>query len=187
MNVEAIAQALRCALDSETHVNLPGLGTFRRAGAAYEFLPETKPRVFIAYAVEDLQLARRLGESLITRGCAPWIDKDQLMPGQDWPRAIESSIRSADAFVACFTRRSILKRGQFQCELRYAIDCARQVPLDQEFLIPARLERCTLPRQIADSVQYVDLFPGWERGVKRIARSVHRAARWRKRVEFTPA
>ena len=85
-------------------------------------------------------------------------------------RAIDVS----DAFVACFSPRSILKRGQFQSELRYALDCARKRPLQESveaaFVIPLRFEECAVPRRISDQVQYVDLFPHWDHGVRRIAR-----------------
>jgi hypothetical protein len=142
----------------------------------YAFAPQTQPRVFVAYATEDLHYARKLVEALRAGGCSPWLDKDQLLPGQNWPRAIQRAIETADAFVACFSPRSISKHGQFQAELRYALDCARRVPLDHVFLIPVRLERCVIPRQISDQVQYVDFFPDWERGVKRLLRSIPRTA-----------
>jgi len=85
--------------------------------------------------------------------------------------------------VACFSSRSIVKRGQFQSELRYALDCARRAPLETGFLIPVRFERCDVPRRISDDIQYVDLFPDWERGMKKVLRAIRRAARARPRPE----
>ncbi|MGD1097620.1 MAG: hypothetical protein ABSB35_37245, partial [Bryobacteraceae bacterium] len=64
-----------------------------------------------------------------------------------------------------------------QSELRYALHCARQVPLDSSFLIPVRLESCVVPRRIANHVEYVDLFPDWERGVKRVLRAIRTSVR----------
>lgn len=173
---DAVANIVRQALESGQTVEIEGLGAFHRAGEAFEFLPETSPRVFIAYATEDLTQARRLCEALRAEGFSPWLDKDQLMPGQNWPRAIERAIERSDAFVACFSPRSIAKRGQFQCELRFALDCARKRPLEETFLIPVRFAGCSVPRRIADQVQYVDLFPDWEKGVRRIANAIRRAA-----------
>ena len=72
-----------------------------------------------------------------------------------------------------------MKRGQFQSELRYALDCARRAPLESVFLIPVRFERCSIPRRISDNIQYVDLFADWDRGMKRLVRAIHRAARTR--------
>ena len=58
------------------------------------------------------------------------------------------------------------KRGGFQAEIRYALDCARQLPLDQIFVVPVRLDVCAVPRAIQREYQYVDLAPDWERGVR---------------------
>jgi hypothetical protein len=176
-NSQQILTILRRSLQRGHAVEIDGLGTFRvdRTGA-YEFLPEARPMVFVAYAVEDLSVVRRLCESLARAGCNPWLDKEKLLPGQNWPRAIQRAIEISDVFVACFSSRSVTKRGQFQSELRYALDCARRRPLDEVFVVPVRLEPCELPAQIQREVQYSDLFPDWERGVKRVVRSVRRAA-----------
>jgi hypothetical protein len=174
---EKIVQVLRRSLERGRSVEVDGLGVFRADSKhGYRFVPEARPRVFIAYVQEDLFLARKLCDALKASGCAPWLDKDQLLAGQNWPRAIERAIGISDAFVACFSRRSVVKRGQFQCELRYALDCARRRPLDTLFLIPLRFEPCEVPRRITDQTQYVDMFPDWERGMKRLVRSVLKAA-----------
>jgi len=175
---DRILEIVRRSLDCGQTVEIEGLGTFRPAAdGGYVFAPQTQPVVFIAYVLEDLGPARRLCEGLRSEGCSPWLDKDKLLPGQNWPRSIERAIEISDAFVACFSPRSISKRGYFQSELRYAFDCTRRLPLDATFLIPVRLERCAVPRSIADHVQYVDMFPDWERGVQRLVHAIRRAAR----------
>jgi hypothetical protein len=190
--LERVLRIVRKSLDHGLTVDIEGLGTFRRAsGGAYAFAPQTVPQVFVAYVAEDLDLARRLCDSLAAAGCPAWLDKDKLLPGQNWPRAIERAIEISDAFVACFSARSLAKRGQFQSELRYALDCARRMPFDPDrqdalFVIPVRFEPCPVPARIADQVQYVDLFPDWEAGVKRLTRAVQRAARRHPAVLHTP-
>lgn len=175
-SADRILRIVRRALERRDEVEIDGLGVLRRApGGGCEFIPETRPRVFIAYVQEDLAQARRLCRDLAAAGCAPWLDREQLLPGQNWPRAIERAISVADAFVACFSARALVKRGQFQSELRYALECAAQVPPEGVFLIPVRLEPCQVPREIARQWQYTDLFPDWERGVKRVASAIHQA------------
>lgn len=182
---EAVIRILRQSLESGEAVEIEGLGTFKRTpDGDYKFAPETRPQVFVAYALEDLSAIRRLSKALRAGGCSPWLDQEKLMPGQNWPRAIERAIETSDAFVACFSPRSIAKRGQFQSELRYALDCARQLPLDDVFLIPVRLERCRVPTRIADQVQYVDLFPDWGRGIRRILRAIRRVAPLRPQIDL---
>jgi len=175
---ERILKILQRALERGQTVEIDGLGTFgTAAGGDYEFLPQTKPWVFIAYVEEDLALARRLRDGIAAADCSPWIDKDKLLPGQDWPRAIRRAIEISDAFVACFSTQSIVKRGPFQSELRWALRCARRMPLDETFVIPVRFDRCCVPREIQERSQYVDLFPDWDAGMKKVIRALRQKAR----------
>jgi hypothetical protein len=186
---EMLSEIVKRYLDAGHSIEVEGLGTFRSAPEAavadrspsprYVFTPECSARIFIAYAVEDFPAARKLSDDLRAHGCLPWLDKEQLLPGQNWPRAIEQSIDVADVFVACFSPRSVAKHGQFQCEIRYALDCARRRPLDESFVIPARIEPCRVPRQLSDHLQYIDLFADWEKGVRLIARTAKNAAKHR--------
>ena len=170
-----ILTIVRRALDRGQAVEIDGLGTFRPTPNGYELIPPTQPQVFVAYVEEDLPLACRLRDGLAAAGCATWLDKDKLLPGQDWPRAMRRAVEISDAVVACFSPRSIAKRGQFQNELRWALDCAKLLPLESTFVIPVRFEACAVPRRIAEQVQYVDLFPDWNAGMKRIVRAVRKA------------
>ncbi len=186
---DPLAEIVRKALRAGQSVEIDGLGIFQSSPAGYEFLPQIRPEVFVAYVAEDLVPARRLCEALRSAGCSPWLDKEKLLPGQNWPRAIERAIEVSDIFVACFSPRSVLKRGQFQAELRYALDCARKLPLteaqDAVFIIPVRLEECIIPRRISDQVQYVDLFPDWDKGIRRLSKAIQRSARARPLVALS--
>ena len=174
---ERILTIVQRALERGQTVEIDGLGTFRPGAGGHEFVALAEPRVFIAYVEEDLALARRLRDGMAAAGCLPWMDKDKLLPGQNWPRAIRRAIEISDAFVACFSVRSGSKRGPFQSELRWALHCAQRMPLEETFVIPVRLEACAVPRQIRERVQYVDLFPDWDAGIRRVVRAVKRAGR----------
>jgi hypothetical protein len=171
-DANAVLRLLMRALDRGQGVEIDGLGVFRANGGSYEFVPEARVNVFIAYVEEDLAEARRLRDALTDAGYFAWLDKDQLLTGQNWPRAIERAIDLSDAFVACMSSRSLAKRGQFQCELRYALDCANRMPLDETFLLPVRFDVCAVPTSIARHVQYVDLFPDFDRGFRQLLRSL---------------
>jgi hypothetical protein len=164
-----VARVLREVLESGGSIDIEGLGTLSPGGKrGFRFVAHTQPRVFIAYVEEDLASARRLYRAFEQSGFRPWLDKKRLMPGQNWPRAIETAIQTSDFFVACFSRRATSKRGSFHSELRYALFCASKVPLDEIFLIPLRLDDCLVPPRISRQIQYLDLFPDWNAGIGRL-------------------
>ena len=183
-----LARIVRRALDQGARVEIDGLGTFLPGhNQGFRFIAQTRPRVFIAYVEEDLRTARELYRVFEQYGFRPWLDKKKLMPGQNWPRSIETAIQTSDFFVACFSRRSTSKRGGFHSELRYALSCASKVPLDETFFIPIRLDDCIVPRSIATEVQYVDLFPDWEAGVNNVIRVMREQSANRKRKRLALA
>ncbi|MDE3198366.1 MAG: TIR domain-containing protein [Acidobacteriota bacterium] len=170
MTTEELATLIGGELRKVPSVEVSGLGTFSRDAAGKITLkPDNRPRIFVAYAVEDSKQADRIFADLEARGYMPWLDRRWLLPGQNWPRRIQDAIESSDFFIGCFSRNSVDKRGGFQAEVRYALDCATRVPLDDVFLIPARLDDCRVPMRIERETQYIDLFPDWERGMERIA------------------
>jgi TIR domain len=164
-----IVKIVRQALERGAAIEIDGLGTFRGSRSQpFKFISQKKSRIFIAYVQEDLRVVKRLYAALEQRGFRPWLDKKKLLPGQNWPRAIETAIQTSDFFVACFSRRSTSKRGSFHSELRYALICAARVPMDEIFFIPVRLDGCTLPGRISEQIQYIDLFPDWDAGVRKV-------------------
>ncbi|MCW5977082.1 MAG: TIR domain-containing protein [Bryobacteraceae bacterium] len=177
-----VALVVRKCLQEGFPVEIEGLGTFRlnRAGGI-EFLAETRQKVFIAYAEEDYATAEKLYLALEAQDFDPWLDKKKLMPGQNWPRSIERAIGISDFFIACLSSRGVGKRGFFQSELRYALDCASRMPLEEIFLIPVRLDPCPVPGQIAQEIQYVDLFPDFDAGLHRILAVMRQAGKQRRK------
>ena len=169
----ALARLLRRCLREGRTVEIERLGTFRpRPGGGFEFVANRKPGVFLAYADEDRAAVERLYDALARAGCDPWMDRRKLLPGQNWPRAIERAIEMADFFVACLSGRAVIKRGAFQSEMRYALDCARGALLDDVFFIPVRLDDCLVPARIRKHIQYVDLFPDFGAGVRRLVETI---------------
>jgi len=155
-----ISRLIRGCLQQGCVVDIERLGQFRRTeGGGYQFVPLLRPRVFLAYTVEDAAKVELLHQALLAHDIEPWLDRCDLLPGQNWPRTIEKAIEMSDFFVACLSRNSVLKRSVFQAEMRYAMDCARRLPIDSIYFIPARLEECPVPLPIKQNVQYVDLFP----------------------------
>ena len=175
-----VAEIVRQCLADGKRVEIDGLGTFYPdAQSRFRFVPHQAPSIFLAYVQEDGARVERLFEELEGAGFRPWMDRRKLLPGQNWPRSIEEAIETSDFFIACFSRGSVDKKGGFQAEIRYALDCARRVPLDAIFLVPVRLDECRIPRPIRRELQYLDLFPDWDRGVRRLIGLLRRETRKR--------
>jgi len=184
--LQDVSLAFRQALTEDRKLELEGLGQLLlNEDNELRFVAETKPRVFIAYVQEDLGHALRVYQVLASEGFQPWLDKKKLLPGQNWPRAIETAIQLSDFFIGCFSKKAVLKRGTFQSELRYALECAQRAPLDEIFFIPLRLENCAVPSRISSQIQYVDLFPDWDAGITRVI-SVMRAQQLARKQKLLP-
>jgi hypothetical protein len=154
-------------------VEFDGVGRFEPDGhGGVRFIANRKTRVFIAYASEDELAAMRLYVDLQAAGMDPWLDQMKLMPGQNWRKCIEHAISTSDFFVACFSKHSTNKRGFFPYELRCGLKAAERMLFDDIFVIPARLEKCQVPRSLGGDLQYVDLYPDWAGGSAELVRSI---------------
>jgi hypothetical protein len=176
---EIVGEVIKHCLAEGIEVDLEGLGTFRRTDEGVAFERTTGPRVFIAYVVEDYPYALKLYHALSQAGFNAWLDRKKLLPGQNWRRCIEHAIDTCDFFIACFSSKSVAKRGQFPYEVRYALRSAERMPLDDVFVVPVRLTDCQIPKRIAWNMQYVDLFPDWEKGAAQLVSSI--GVEWRNR------
>lgn len=163
---KALTELITRCLREETPIEIDGLGKFQLDGDEVVFQPNNRIRVFLAYAEEDRATVKKLYDALHNAGFEPWMDIAKLMPGQNWPRAIQQAIDVTDFILVNFSHRSVSKRGHFQCELRHALEVAERMPLDEIFLVPVRLSECDVPNEIARTTQYIDLFPDYETGFK---------------------
>ncbi len=134
----------RCLREGST-IEIDGLGKFELQNDDVVFKPSNRIRVFLAYAQEDRRMVQTLYDELQNAGFEPWMDVAKLLPGQNWPRAIQRAIEVSDFVLINFSHRSVEKRGHFQAELRYALDLAKRVPLEDIFLVPVRLSECEVP------------------------------------------
>jgi formylglycine-generating enzyme required for sulfatase activity len=115
-------------------------------------------RIFLCHASEDKPRVAELYHKLKAAGYHPWLDKEDLLPGQDWRREIEKIIRDRyNIVVVCLSCNSVTKRGVVQQEIKWALDVLDQTPEGTIYLIPARLEPCDVPDRLSQ-VHWVNLF-----------------------------
>lgn len=132
-----------------------------------------RPRVFLSYAREDIEAARTLRKALEALSVDVWFDETSILPGQRWRREISKAFRESEFFAILLSQNSVTKRGVVQREIREAIEVAKELPEDAIFLIPVRLEDVKPAEGVLSDVQWVDLFPDWAEGIRRISLAVY--------------
>ena len=105
-------------------------------------------RVFLCHSAHDKAAVRDLYHRLRNDGVNPWLDEEDLIPGQDWHVEIETAVRSSAIVIVLMTSGSIAKSGFVNREIRFALDVADEQPEGSIFVIPAKLEQCELPTRL---------------------------------------
>jgi len=121
-------------------------------------LPEPKRtfKVFLCHAHADREAVRSLYTRLTNEGVDAWLDKEKLLPGQDWELEIGKAVRESDVVIVCLSKQ-FNQAGFRQKEVRFAINAAMEQPEGEIFIIPARLEVCDTLESL-NKWQWVDLF-----------------------------
>lgn len=124
--------------------------------------------VFISYAREDARYAERLYMDLRRAEVDAWLDTRCLLGGQKWKPEISRVIRGSAYFIALISQYSLTKRGVVQVEIKQALQVLAEVPSDQIFLIPVRVDECYPADEELQNLTWVDLFPNYEKGLERV-------------------
>lgn len=147
--------------------------TVRQAAPGSREEPAPGLRVFLCHSSGDKPAVRALYRRLRADGVTPWLDEEDLLPGEKWETEIPKAVRSCDIVIVCFSQGSINKRGYLQKEIRYALDAAEEQPEGTIFLIPLKLEECEIPAHLSGR-QWVNFFE--ERGYERLMRALRKRA-----------
>lgn len=131
--------------------------------------PKTHERIFLCHAKEDAEKVHDIYIRLKQAGFKPWLDKEDLLPGQDWDNQIRLAIKSSAYVLIFFSKISISKRVYVQKEFKLARDVLDEIPESQIFVIPVRLEDCKIPDRFAH-LQYCNLFD--DKGFERMLQSI---------------
>lgn len=124
-------------------------------------------QIFLLYARQDEEAVHRLYQRLVKDGADVWLDREKLLPGQDWAHEILKAIYRSDVAIACLSKQFNQQGGYRHEELQIAVKKASSLPEGLSFLIPARLEMCDLPEPLS-RWQCVDLFEagGYQKLIK---------------------
>jgi hypothetical protein len=74
-------------------------------------------RVFLCHSSGDKAQVRDLYQRLRKDGFEPWLDEEDLLPGQDRSQEITKAVRSSAVVLVCLSKSSITKTGFVQKEI----------------------------------------------------------------------
>jgi len=132
-----------------------------------------KVKVFISYVREDYNIAKKLYDDLKIAGITPWMAKEDLLPGEKWKSSIDRAIKDSNYFIALFSSNSLSKTGYFHKEVKTAFEYFDTMPSTEIYLLPVRLDN-TEPSEELKDLQWTDIFPSYEIGLKKILKVINR-------------
>lgn len=135
-----------------------------RAAAAKKYnqpSPGNRPFVFIAYAQQDRDAVSKIAALLRKAGYEPWIDSEQILPGQSWELEIEKAIRSSSFFLACLSCHSVSSSGFMHRELKLGLRILDEQPEGRIYLIPILIDDCQLPARFRELSATTMFSPHW--------------------------
>lgn len=130
-------------------------------------------KVFLCHAHADRDAVHALYKRLKRDHMEPWLDRESLLPGQNWEHEIHRAILKSDVVLVCLSNAFNEKRGFRHEELKIALKKTGMLPVDDIFIIPVRLEKCEMPDSLIH-LHRVDLFEA--DGYRKLSRALQMSA-----------
>jgi hypothetical protein len=125
-------------------------------------------KVFLSYSRDDASMVDRVARDLEHQGFLVWMDRQNLIPGQEWLSQINRAISEAD-FMIAFLSESVLRSKGVWHEYIRAFD--HQAKTGGTRLIPVRLDEIDLQRSLA-RIQYADFTKSYFDGMQQLLRAL---------------
>ena len=127
-------------------------------------------RIFLIYAREDLEAARKLAADLREHGFNPWLDVDEISPGQVWQRVAIRALEESSVALVLISGH-LAKKGFVQEELKVAMETLQGKEKDFSPVVPVRLDDSEIPERLSH-IQGVNLFE--ETGMEHLLSGLNR-------------
>jgi len=103
---------------------------------------EPSHAVFLSYASQDAEAARRICESLRAAGVEVWLDQSELRGGDAWDQKIRREIRTCALFIPIISRSTQARtEGYFRLEWHLAEQRTHLMARSRPFRRHARVAR----------------------------------------------
>src|SRR5262245_52456080 len=97
--------------------------------------------VFLSYASQDIDAAKRICDALRAAGIEVWFDQSELRGGDAWDRKIREQIHDCRLFIPVISANSESRdEGYFRREWTLAADRTRDMAHKSAFLVPVVID-----------------------------------------------
>jgi TolB-like protein/Tfp pilus assembly protein PilF len=128
-------------------------------------MTEPSKAVFLSYASQDAEAARRICDALRAAGIEVWFDQSELRGGDVWDQKIRQQIHDCALFVPVISAHTDARsEGYFRLEWKLAVDRSHLMADDAPFLLPVVIDdtpdaSARVPDKFR-TVQWTRLFAG---------------------------
>ena len=104
-------------------------------------MSDSSKAVFLSYASQDAEAARRICDALRAAGVEVWFDQSELRGGDAWDAKIRRQIKECALFVPIISANTQARaEGYFRLEWKLAVDRSHLMADDQPFLFPVAID-----------------------------------------------
>ena len=102
---------------------------------------ESNKAVFLSYASQDADAAKRICEALRQGGIEVWLDQSELRGGDAWDQQIRQQIRDCALFIAIISINTASRHeGYFRLEWDLADQRTHKIARNRPFIVPVCLD-----------------------------------------------
>src|SRR5438128_8526536 len=102
---------------------------------------EKNQAVFLSYASQDKEAARRIAEALRAAGVEVWFDQNELVGGDAWDAKIRRQIAECALFVPVISAATQARlEGYFRLEWKLAAQRTHTMADERTFLLPVVID-----------------------------------------------
>jgi TIR domain-containing protein len=155
--------------------------------------------VFLSYASQDAEAAKRICDSLRAAGIEVWFDQSELRGGDVWDRQIRQKIHDCRLFISVVSANTEARiEGYFRREWKLAVDRTHDLSERVAFLVPVVIDSTSEAKSdVPDAFRHVqwtrlpdgNAFPGFVEQIRRLIAPIPASAppAFATRPEFRPA
>ena len=104
-------------------------------------MTEPSRAVFLSYASQDAEAARRICDALRAAGIEVWFDQSELRGGDTWDRKIRQQIRDCALFIPIISVNTQTRsEGYFRLEWHLADQRTHLMGKSRAFLVPVCID-----------------------------------------------